>query len=332
MDVQATTMARRAGLAALVAAAMAGASAALAAEAWPAKPVRLVVGFAAGGANDLVARVVAQRLGPQLGTQVVIDNRPGAGGNVATEIVAKSPPDGYTLLLGSVSSLGMGPGLYGSVPYDPVKDFAPVSQAVSAGTLLAVHPSMPVRSIKEFVALVRREPGKIDVAFPGNGSIAHIAAEVFKKTAGLNFVLVPYKGGAPALTDVLAGQVTAMMSVLSTPAPYVQSGRLRGLAVTTARRAKSLPDIPTIAESGYPDYEVNGWMGLLYPANTPAAIVTRTHKEMLAVLALPETRERLENVGMDVEASATPDQFRALIQRDLARWTKIIREIGMKLN
>jgi tripartite-type tricarboxylate transporter receptor subunit TctC len=183
-----------------------------------------------------------------------------------------------------------------------------------------------VRSLKEFIALVRREPGKIDVAFPGNGSIAHIAAEVFKKTAGLNFVLVPYKGGAPALTDVLAGQVTAMMSVLSTPAPYVQSGRLRGLAVTTARRAKSLPDIPTIAESGYPDYEVNGWMGLLYPANTPAAIVTRTHK------ALPETRERLENVGMDVEASATPDQFRALIQRDLARWTKIIREIDMKLN
>jgi tripartite-type tricarboxylate transporter receptor subunit TctC len=332
MKVQRSTIVRRAAVWALGAATVACGPVAGAAEAWPAKPVRLVVGFAAGGANDLVARVVAQRLGPQLGTQVVIDNRPGAGGNLATEIVARSAPDGYTLLLGSVSSLGMGPGLYGSVPYDPVKDFAPVSQAVSAGTLLAVHPSMPVRSLKEFIALVRREPGKIDVAFPGNGSIAHIAAEVFKKTAGLNFVLVPYKGGAPALTDVLAGQVTAMMSVLSTPAPYVQSGRLRGLAVTTARRAKSLPDIPTIAESGYPDYEVNGWMGLLYPANTPAAIVTRTHKEMLVVLALPETRERLENVGMDVEASATPDQFRALIQRDLARWTKIIREIDMKLN
>ena len=298
--------------------------------AWPVKPIRMVVGFAAGGANDLVGRAIATKLGPRLGQQVVVDNRPGAGGNIATELVVRAPADGHTMLLGSVSSLAMGPALAKSVPYDPMRDLAPVAQAVQAATLLAVHPSIPVRTLRDMVALAKRKPGSIDIAIPGTGSIAHLAAEVFKKTAGIDLVLIPYKGGAPALTDVLAGQVGSIMSVISTPAPHVQSGRLRGLAVTSGRRARALPDVPTIAESGYPGYEVNGWLGVLFPAGTPDAIVLRAHREIAAIMALPDVRERMEQVGMDVDVSATPAAFAALVRSEVTRWAKIVNDIGLK--
>lgn len=306
------------------------ASAGAADPAWPAKPIRMVVGFAAGGANDLVGRAIAARLGPRLGQQVVVDNRPGAGGNIATELVVRAPADGHTMLLGSVSSLAMGPALMKSVPYDPVRDLAPVAQAVQAATLLAVHPSLPVRSLRDMVALAKRSPGSVDIAIPGTGSIAHLAAEVFKRTAGIELVLIPYKGGAPALTDVLAGQVGSIMSVISTPAPHVQSGRLRGLAVTSGRRARALPEVPTIAESGYPGYEVNGWLGVLFPAGTPDAIVQRAHREIAAIMALPDVRERMEQVGMDVDVSANPAAFAALVRGEVARWARIVNEIGLK--
>ncbi|RPI42420.1 MAG: tripartite tricarboxylate transporter substrate binding protein [Betaproteobacteria bacterium] len=303
----------------------------LAADAYPSKPVRMLVGFAAGGANDLVARVVATPLSARIGRTVVVENRPGAGGNVATEVAARSAPDGYTLLLGSVSSIAMGPALYKSVGYDPIKDFAPVTQGVTVPTLLAAHPSMSVRSLKEFVALAQRRPGAIDVGCPGFGSIAHLAGEMFKRTAKIDFVMVPYKGGAPALADVMGGQVGAMMSLMSTSAPHVQSGKLVGLAVTGSKRSPALPNIPTIAESGYPGYAADGWLGFLFPAGTPAEIVTRMHREIGAVLAMPDVKAQLEKVGMAIDTSATPDAYHAVIRADVAKWKKVVQEAKITL-
>jgi tripartite-type tricarboxylate transporter receptor subunit TctC len=315
----------------LTAVALATPAAVQAADAYPSKPVRMLVGFAAGGANDLVARVVATPLSTRLGRTFVVENRPGAGGNVATEIVAKAAPDGYTLLLGSVSSIAMGPALYKSVGYDPLKDFAPVTQAVIVPTLLAVHPSMPVRNLKEFVALAKRRPGTIDVGCPGFGSIAHLAGELFKRTASIDFVLVPYKGGAPALADVMGGQIGAMMSVMSTSAPHVQSGKLVGLAVTGAKRSPALPSVPTIAESGYPGYAADGWLGFLFPAGTPAEIVARLHRDINAVLALPEVSGQLEKVGMDVEPSKSAEAFQGVIRADVAKWKRVVQEAKIQL-
>ena len=306
-------------------------SGAIAADAYPTKPVRVLVGFAAGGANDLVARAVATRLSTRIGRTVVVENRAGAGGNVATEVAARAAPDGYTLLLGSVSSIAMGPALYKSVPYDPIKDFAPVTQAVTVPTLLLVHPSMSVRDVKGFVALAKRRPGTIDVGCPGFGSIAHLAGELFKRTAGIEFVLVPYKGGAPLLTDVMGGQIGAMMSVISTGAPHVQSGKLVGLAVTSAKRSSALPKVPTIAESGYPGYEADGWLGFLFPAGTPAEVVTRMYREIGAVLAMPEVHSQLESVGMEIETSKSPDAYQALIRADVAKWKKVVQEAKIEL-
>jgi tripartite-type tricarboxylate transporter receptor subunit TctC len=302
----------------------AGAATAQAAESYPSKPVRMVVGFAAGGANDLVARTVANKLSTALGRTIVVENRPGAGGNVATEYVARAAPDGYTMLLGSVSSLGMGPALYKSVPYDPVKDFAPITQAVTVPALFAVHPSLGVRSVKDFVALAKRQPGKIDVACPGFGSIAHLSGELFKRTADIDFVLIPYKGGAPALTDVMGGQVSAMMSVISTSAPHVQSGRLIGLAVTSSKRSTALPAVPTVAESGYPGYAADGWLGFLFPAGTPSEIVNRLHKEINAAATSSEVRNPLEKVGMTIDTSESPEAFHAVIRRDVDKWKKVV--------
>lgn len=309
----------------------AGVTAVQAAESYPSKPVRMVVGFAAGGANDLVARAVATRLTSSMGRTFVVENRPGAGGNVATEYVARAAPDGYTMLLGSVSSLGMGPALYKNVPYDPVKDFAPITQAVTVPALLAVHPSLGVRSLKDFVGLAKRQPGKIDVACPGFGSIAHLSGELFKRTADIDFVLVPYKGGAPALSDVLGGQVSAMMSVISTSAPHVQSGRLLGLAVTSSKRAAALPNVPTIAEGGYPGYAADGWLGFLFPAGTPKEIVTRMYKEIRAAMASPDVSGALEKVGMTVDVSDSPEQFHDVIRKDVVKWKKVVQEAKIEL-
>ncbi|MCC6534326.1 MAG: tripartite tricarboxylate transporter substrate binding protein [Burkholderiales bacterium] len=330
------TPGKRGALARLAAATVAAASIAVtaatqAAEAFPSKPIRMLVGFAAGGANDLVARAVATRLSTRLGRTVVVENRPGAGGNVATEVVARAAPDGYTLLLGSVSSIAMGPALYRSVPYDPIKDFAPVTQAVTVPTLLAAHPSLPARSLADFVALARRSPGKIDVACPGFGSIAHLAGELLKRTAGVDFVLVPYKGGAPALADVMGGQVGAIMSVISTPAPHVQSGKLAGLAVTGRKRASILPGVPTVAEAGFPGYQADGWLGFLFPHGTPADIVARMQREINTVMALAEVHAQLESVGMTIDTTDTPEEFQAIVRADVAKWKKVVQDARIEL-
>jgi tripartite-type tricarboxylate transporter receptor subunit TctC len=306
-------------------------TAAQAAEAYPSKPIRMMVGFAVGGANDLVARAIAIRLSTRLGRAIVVENRPGAGGDMAAEVVARAAPDGYTLLLGSVSSLAMGPALYKSVPYDPVNDFAPVTQAVSVPSMLSAHPSMSVRSVKEFVARAQRDPGKINVACPGIGSVSHLAGELFKRMAKIDVVLVPYKGGAPALNEVLGGQVEAMMSLMSTQVPHVQSGKLIGLAVTSSKRTSALPSVPTIAESGYPGYVTDGWLGILFPAGTPREIVTRMHREIKDVMGLPEVRSQLEILGMSIELSDNPDSFQALIRDELAKWKKLVKEANIQI-
>ena len=301
----------------------------LAAEDYPTKPVRFLVGFAPGGANDLVARVVAARLGPRLGQQVVVDNRAGAGGNIAHDIAAKATPDGYTMVLASVASLAMSPGLLGKMPFDPINDFSPVAQLVDVSCLLSAHPSSASKTLKDFVARAKQQPGTINVANPGRGSIAHLAFELFKTTAGISVVNVPYKGGGPAVIDILSGQVETMAGVISTGAPHVKSGKLRGLGVTSAKRSPILPDVPAIAESGYPGFEASGWLGIAFTAKTPAAFVKRMHKEAVAVMAMPEVREQLQNAGLEPAVKDT-EAFRGHIKSELAKWTKLIKDAGIK--
>jgi len=298
------------------------------AENYPARPIRVFVGYAAGGVNDLVARAIAPRLSTRLGQQVVVENRPGAGGNIATELVARATPDGYTLLLGSVASLAMSPALLGKVNFDPLNDFEPITKAADVSSLIAVHPALPARSLKEFIALAKKQPGKLNYASPGTGSIAHLSAELFKKAAGIDIVHVPYKGGAPAAVDAISGQVEILISIISSGAPHVKSGKLRGLAVTTAKRASILPDVPSVAEVGYPGFEATGWLGLLFPARTPEAIVNRVYRDAVAVINLPEVRQQLQNSGLD-PAPSDPGSFAAYIKSEYAKWARVIKEAGI---
>jgi tripartite-type tricarboxylate transporter receptor subunit TctC len=304
-------------------------AAAWAADAYPVKPIRLIVGFAPGGANDLVARAVAVRLGPRLGQQVIVENRAGAGGNIGTELVARAAPDGYTLLLASVASFAMSPALLGKVPFDPINDFAPVAQTALVTSLLSAHPSLPAGSLKQFVALAKRAPGKVNYATPGVGSVAHLTAELFWHTAGIKLNHIPYKGGGPAVVDVTAGHVESMFSLISTQTPHVRAGKLHALAVSSAKRSAALPQVPTIAESGYPGFEASGWLGLAFPAKTPRAIVDRVYKETVAVLNMREVQTQLEDLGLDAEA-LDPGAFHARIKADYARWGKLVREAGIK--
>jgi len=304
-------------------------AAAWAADAYPVKPIRLIVGFAPGGANDLVARAVAVRLGPRLGQQVIVENRAGAGGNIGTELVARAAPDGYTLLLASVASFAMSPALLGKVPFDPINDFAPVAQTALVTSLLSAHPSLPAGSLKQFVALAKQAPGKVNYATPGVGSVAHLTAELFWHTAGIRLNHIPYKGGGPAVVDVTAGHVESMFSLISTQTPHVRAGKLHALAVSSAKRSAALPQVPTIAESGYPGFEASGWLGLAFPAKTPRAIVDRVYKETVAVLNMREVQAQLEDLGLDAEA-LDPGAFHARIKADYARWGKLVREAGIK--
>jgi tripartite-type tricarboxylate transporter receptor subunit TctC len=299
------------------------------AEAYPARPIRLIVGFAPGGANDLVARAVAARLGPRLGQQVVVENRAGAGGNIGTELVARAAPDGYTLLLASVASFAISPALLGKVPFDPINDFAPVAQAALVSSLLSAHPSLPARSLKQFVALAKQAPGSVNYATPGAGSIAHLSAELFWHTAGIKLNHIPYKGGGPAVVDVMAGHVESIFSLISTQTPHVRVGKLYALVVSSAKRSAALSQVPTIAESGYAGFEASGWLGLAFPAKTPRAIVDRVYKETAAVLNMREVQSQLEDLGLDAEA-LDPGAFHARIKADYARWSKLVRDAGIK--
>jgi tripartite-type tricarboxylate transporter receptor subunit TctC len=301
---------------------------AAAAETYPAKPVRIVAAFPPGGFVDLTSRIVSGPLGSALGQQVIVDNRGGAGGVVGTEIVARSAPDGYTLTVGSVGTHAVNQSLYRRLPYNVLRDFQPVARLADAPSILAVHPSLPAHSVKELVALARARPGQIMYASAGSGTSTHLAAALFENLARIKLVHVPYKGGGPAIIDVVAGQVPVTFGTAASVSPHTKSGRLRGLAVTGGRRSASLPDLPTVAESGVPGYEMLNWLGLFAPAATPRAIVEKLSAEALRVVRSAEVRERLNAAG--AEPSPLPmEEFAPFVKREIEKWGKVVAATGM---
>jgi tripartite-type tricarboxylate transporter receptor subunit TctC len=298
------------------------------AETYPAKPVRFVIGLAPGGGTDIQARLFAQKLSENFGRPFVVENRTGAGGTVAYAQVAKSPADGYTLL-GITSGYTITPAVYAKLPYDPARDFAPISLVVQAPFLLLTHPSLPVKSVKDLLALVRAKPGVIDCGSAGYGSSTHMAFELFRAMAKVKITHVPYKGTGPALIDTISGQVHMLFgNVLSTMAS-MKSGRLRALAVTTAQRSKVLPELPTIAESGLPGYENSTWFGMLAPAGTPPAVLSRLNAELVKISKSPDVIERLAPDGGEA-VGGTPEQLARLIVTEMARWSKLVKDAGIR--
>jgi tripartite-type tricarboxylate transporter receptor subunit TctC len=298
---------------------------------YPTKPIRLVVPFAAAGTTDFLARAIAQKLGHNLGTTVIVDNRPGAGGNIGSDIVAKSDPDGYTLLLGTVGTHAINASLYKKMPYDTVKDFAPITLVASVPNIVVVNPSVPVKSIKELLALAKSKPGQLSFASSGNGSSIHLSGELFKSMAGVDMLHVPYKGSGPAVADLVGGQVNLMFDNMPSSLPHVKSGRLRAIAVTSAKRSPAAPDLPTIAESGVPGYEAVAWFGVLAPAGTPPAIVKKLNAEIIKVLKSPDVAERLSSQGAE-PVSNTPEQFSAYIKSEMGKWAKVIKASGAQVD
>jgi tripartite-type tricarboxylate transporter receptor subunit TctC len=307
------------------------AAAGAAAQPYPAKPVRIVVGVPPGGTTDVVARLVGQKLAEQMGQQVIIDNRGGAGGNIGADLVAKSPPDGYTLFLATIGTMTINPHLYRKMPFDTLRDFAAIAQLTSMPQVLALHPSVPARSLRELVALGKANPGKLNFASGGSGTAIHLAGELFKAMTGVQMEHIAYKGSAPAMTDLLGGQVSLMFDQIVTAMPHVQTGRLRALGVTTARRSAIAPDLPTLAESGLPSYEIATWHGLLAPAGTPAEIVTRLAGETAKALQATDVRDKFASQGVDA-VSGTPDQFAAFMRSELGKWAKVVKASGARVD
>ncbi|MGZ8209672.1 MAG: Bug family tripartite tricarboxylate transporter substrate binding protein [Burkholderiales bacterium] len=312
------------------AAAMVFGGAALA-QNYPVKPLRIVVAQAPGGGNDTIARMVAHKLTQSLKQQVVVDNRAGAGGLIAAEHVAKSTPDGYTLLLGNVATLTIIPNVQKKVPYDPFRDFEPVSLIASAPLLVVVHPSLPVTSVKQLIALAKAKPGQLNYASNGVGSSTHLATELFKVMTGTNMTHVPYKGLSPATTDLLSGQVQVMFSSAVAMLPHVKSGRLRAIAMTGATRSKAIPEIPTVAEVGVKDYEAGSWYGILAPARTDRAIVDTLAREVAAAVRSHEIQDRLNNEAV-IPVGSTPAQFAAHIKKEHARVAQVVKASGAKFD
>src|SRR5882672_3412137 len=292
-----------------------------AAQAWPEKPVRFVVGFTPGGPSDILARALGQKLAESWAQQVVIENRPGAGGNIAAEVVAKSAPDGTTWLLGNNSILATNQSLYAKLGYDPVKDFAPVA--------LVANPNVRASSVKELIALAKAKPGELNYASSGSGAAAHLAGELFKAMTGVDMVHVPYKGAQPALTDVIAGQAQLMFATSASVIPYVKAGRLRALAVTTVQRSASVPELPTVSEAGVAGFEAITWHGVVVPAATPRPLVERLNADIVRVLRMRDLRERLESLGAEV-APGTPQDFADYIAREIPKWAKVVKDSGAR--
>jgi len=315
-------------VAALAAVIAIGAIAPVAAQgAYPTKPVRLVVPFPAGGTTDILARAVAQKLSETWGQQVIVDNRPGAGGNIGSELVAKSPPDGYTLLMGTVGTHAINPSLYAKMPYDHVKDFVPVILVAGVPNVLVVNPSLPVNSVQELIAYAKANPNKLNFASSGNGTSIHLSGELFKTMTGVQMTHVPYKGSAPALTDLIGGQVQLMFDNLPSSLQFIKAGKLRALAVTSLARSSTLPELPTLAESGLPGFEASSWFGVLAPAGTPNDIVKKLNGEIAAWLASPDAKEKLAAQGA-IAAGGTPDTFVTHIAAESAKWAKVVKASG----
>jgi tripartite-type tricarboxylate transporter receptor subunit TctC len=299
-------------------------------QTYPNRPIRFILPFATGGGTDIAARLFGQKLGEAVGQQVVIDNRAGAGGIIGTELAARAAPDGYTLMMGGVNHSVI-PSLHKKLPYDAVRDFAPVSMLIEYPHLLLVHPTMPAKSVKELIALVKARPGHFNYASGGAGSVAHITAELFKSLAGVNLVHVNYKGTGPALIGFLAGEASVAFYSVSATAQHVKAGRLRALGVTGPKRSPSLPDLPTIAEAGVPGYAATNWAGVLAPAATPRPIVTRLHAELVRILHQPDVKQRL--AALDFEAVGnTPEEFGAFIRKEVVKWAAVVKGSGMNVD
>jgi len=314
----------------IAAAALSAAAGAACAQTWPAKPVRIVVGFPAGGATDVVARAVGQRLNEAFGQTVIVDNRPGAASNIGAEAVARAPADGYTLLMGSIS-LAINPSLYAKLPYNALTDFAAVIQVTHTPFMLCVHPSMPVKSAKELIALARARPGQLQYGSAGNGSGAHLFTELFRSMAGVDVQHIPYKGAAPAMTDLLGGQIPFMFDNIISMAPQGKAGKLRCLAVTTKTRSPIAPDLPTLAEAALPGYEGNAWFGLFAPAGTPAAAIERLNAEVNRALGAAALKEKLESLGCE-PAGGTAASFATFFRAEVEKWGKVVKSAGVRID
>ena len=297
-------------------------------SAYPVKPIRLVVPFVPGGSTDLIARLMGQKLDEVLGQQVVVENRAGAGGNIGVEYVAKSPPDGYTLIFGHVGTFGFGPSLYQKLPYDPVKDFAPIVLFAMVPNMLVVHPALPAKSVRDLIALAKAHPGQLNYGSSGNGSASHLATEYFKLLTKTSITAIPYKGTGPLVTDLIAGQTSLTITGVPPLYPFVQAGRLRGLAVGSVKRLALLPELPTIAEAGVPGYESSTWFGPLAPAKTPREIIVRLNTELMKILQRPDVKARFAAEGIEALGS-TPEEFGAYIKAEIERWGRVIKAAGV---
>ena len=325
-------MDRRTVIAALAATPIAVATrGAFAQAAYPAQPIRIVVPFPPGGATDIMARAAAQKMTEAWKAQVVVDNRPGAGGNIGSELVAKAPPDGYTLEMGTVGTHAINASLYAKMPYDHIRDFVPIVLVAAVPNVLVVHPSVPVNSVQELIAYIKANPGKVNFASSGSGTSIHLSGELFKVLTGVQITHIPYKGSAPALSDLLGGQVQMMFDNLPPSLPHIKGGKLKALAVTTTERAPALPDVPTMVEAGVPGFEASSWFGLLAPAGTPRPIVAKINDEIARWIATPEAKEKMTAIGANAKGG-TPEDFAQHIAAETAKWAKVVKESGAKVD
>jgi tripartite-type tricarboxylate transporter receptor subunit TctC len=301
------------------------------AQEYPAKTIRYIVPFAPGGMTDILGRVVGQKLSEAWGQQVIVDNRPGAAGGVGSAIAAKAPPDGYTVLGGTISSHAINVSLYSSLPYDPLKDFIPITQYVSLPNMLVVHPSLPVKTIRDVIGLAKAKPKQLTYASAGSGTSQHLSGELFSVMAKVELVHVPYKGSSPGLADLVGGQVLMFFDNITTSLPLAKAGKIRAIAVTTIKRSSVAPELPTIAESGLPGYDVSSWQGVFVPAGTPRPIVTKLHTEIVRIIGLPDVKERLNGMGADTVGS-TQEQFTAYVKAEIAKWAALVKQTGAKVD
>ncbi len=332
---QASHTTRRRTLSAIVSTAIMGtgllAGASVFAQTYPTKPVTIVVPFAAGGTTDILARIIGQALTAELGQSVIVDNRAGAGGNIGGQAAAKATPDGYTLFMGTVGTHAINASLYKKMPFDPIKDFAPLSRVANVPNLLVANPNQPFKSVKDLIAYAKANPGKVNFGSSGNGSSIHLSGELFKSLAKVDMVHVPYKGSAPAVTDLLGNQIAIMFDNMPSAIQHVRSGKLVPIAVTTAKRSPELPNVPTIAEAGLPGYEATSWFGMFAPAGTPAPVLAQLNKALVKVLNQADVAKKINEQGAETY-SETPEQFAAFIQAESAKWGKVVKESGASLD
>jgi tripartite-type tricarboxylate transporter receptor subunit TctC len=307
-----------------------GLAAAAHAQSWPSKPIRYIVPFPPGGATDILARSIADKLGPALGQPVIVENRAGAAGSLGTELAAKSPPDGYTILMVTVAQ-SISETLYAKLGYNLMRDLAPVILVARVPNVMVVHPSVPARSVKEFVDYAKANPGRINFASSGSGTSIHMSGELFRMLTGVDIVHVPYKGSAAALTDLIGGQVSVMFDNLPPSMPHIRSGKLRPLAITTTARYPALPDLPTMVEAGVPGYESSSWFGIMVPAGTSKDVVARLNAEARKIMALPDVRERFDQQGA-IASPGTPEEFGEFIRAEIAKWGKVVKASGAKVD